>query len=66
MVETTGSVNPLLVFAEGGTTNGTALLKFKKGAFMSEKRIKPLLLDWKVGTVHPAYDTIEVLVLAIL
>ena len=33
---------------------------------MSEKRIKPLLLDWKVGTVHPAYDTIEVLVLAIL
>jgi hypothetical protein len=59
-------VLPLLVFAEGGTTNNSALLKFKKGAFVSEKRCKPIIMDWHVGTVHPAYDTIEVLVLAIL
>ena len=56
----------MLVFVEGGTTNNSALLKFKKGAFIAEKRVKPIILDWKVGSVHPAYDTIEVLVLAIL
>jgi len=55
-----------LVFAEGGTSNNSALLKFKKGAFIGEKRTKPIFMKWNVGTVHPAYDTIEVLVLAIL
>jgi 1-acyl-sn-glycerol-3-phosphate acyltransferase len=64
--ENTGDCNPLLIFAEGGTTNNTALLKFKKGAFVGEKRIKPIILDYSVGTMHPAYDIIEILVLAIL
>lgn len=66
ITEETGDFNPLLVFAEGGTTNNTALLKFKKGAFVAEKRVKPILLDYEVGSMHPAYDIIEVLVLAIL
>jgi hypothetical protein len=55
-----------LIFAEGGTTNNSALLKFKKGAFVSEAKIKPILLDYKVGSIHPAYDIIEILPLAIL
>jgi hypothetical protein len=29
LIETTGKYAPLLVFPEGGTTNGSALLKFK-------------------------------------
>lgn len=66
LIEKTGDYNPLLVFVEGATTNNTALLKFKRGAFISEKRVKPVLVNWKVNTCHPAYDTIEVLVLAIL
>jgi 1-acyl-sn-glycerol-3-phosphate acyltransferase len=66
LIEKTGAYNPLLVFPEGGTTNNSALLKFKKGAFIGERRCKPLLVKWEVGSVHPAYDTIEVLVLAIL
>ena len=57
----------MLVFPEGGTTNGTALLKFKQGAFISEKRVKPILLKYQQdGSVHPAYDVIELPVLAIL
>ena len=28
---------PLIIFPEGTTTNGRALMKFKKGAFFTEK-----------------------------
>jgi 1-acyl-sn-glycerol-3-phosphate acyltransferase len=66
LIEDTGEFNPLLVFAEGATTNNTALLKFKRGAFVAEKRCKPLLMDWEVASIHPAFDTIEVMVLAIM
>lgn len=66
IIEETGKYNPLLVFAEGGTTNNSAILKFKKGAFIAERRVKPLTMLYSVGSVHPAYDTIEVLVIAIL
>ena len=46
LIETTGKYAPLLVFPEGGTTNGSALLKFKQGAFISEKRCRPMLLKY--------------------
>lgn len=36
-----GKYPTLIVFPEGGTTNGSALLKFAKGAFMSLGPIKP-------------------------
>ena len=32
---------PLIVHPEGGTTNGRALIKFKKGAFAALKSVKP-------------------------
>lgn len=38
LIEKTGNYAPLLVFAEGATTNGSGLMKFKKGAFISERR----------------------------
>lgn len=66
LIEKTGNYAPLLIFAEGGTTNNSAILKFKKGAFVSEKRVKPLLLNYKVHTIHPVFDVIELLPLAIL
>ena len=56
---------PIMVFAEGGTTNGTAIMKFKKGAFHSEKTVKPIYLEYSFGTVNPAFDTIQFFVLAI-
>ena len=66
LIEETGEYQPLLVFAEGGTTNNSAIMKFKKGAFIAEKRVKPLVLDYAISSIHPAYDIIEVLALAIL
>jgi hypothetical protein len=58
---------PILVFAEGGTTNGTGLLKLKKGAFFAERSIKPIVLKYSLNTsVSPAFDIIELLPLAIL
>ena len=43
---------------EGMTTNGSALLPFKKGAFVSLKRVKPVFFDYKSASVSAAYDTI--------
>ena len=38
-----GKAGPLIVFAEGGTTNGNYITQFKKGAFASLKAVKPVL-----------------------
>ena len=41
-------------------------MKFKKGAFISERRCQPLILKYKFGTVSPAYDIIEFMALVII
>jgi hypothetical protein len=66
-IEETGKFNQLLVFAEGGTTNGTGLLGFKKGAFVAERRVQPvvMLYDSK-QTMSLAYDIIEMVPLILL
>lgn len=45
-IEETAKYSPLIIFPEGTTTNGEHMLKFKKGAFVSEKRIQPLVLRY--------------------
>ena len=56
---------PLLLFPEGMTSNNTNILKFKKGAFYGEKRVKPVILKYResqvdtIGAVSPAYEVIE-------
>jgi hypothetical protein len=55
-----------LIFAEGGTSNGTGIMKFKKGAFFAERTVKPMFLKYKSHTVSPAFDIMEFLPLAIL
>ena len=57
---------PFLIFAEGGTTNGSAIMKFKKGAFHSEMTVQPIFLKYSFGTLNPAFDTIPFLALLIL
>ena len=37
----------LLLFPEGMTSNNTNILKFKKGAFYGEKRVKPVILKYR-------------------
>ena len=43
------------------------MLKFKKGAFVAEKRIQPLVLRYNTQAIlSPAYDVIELLPLFIM
>jgi lysophosphatidylcholine acyltransferase/lyso-PAF acetyltransferase len=66
-IEKTAKYSPLIVFPEGTTTNGTHLLRFKKGAFVALKRIQPLVLKFEChGSLCPAYDVIELLPLFIM
>jgi len=53
-----GLAPPLHIFPEGCTTNGTKLIKFKKGAFDSLKAIKPILLNYEASSwgMSPATD----------
>lgn len=36
-----GEAFPLLIYPEGCTTNGTGMIEFKRGAFMSLRGVKP-------------------------
>ena len=37
IIEETGIYSPLLIFAEGATSNGSSILQFKKGSFFYER-----------------------------
>lgn len=66
-IEKTKKYHPLLIFAEGCTTNGSSLIKFKKGAFQGLKRVTPVVMMYSLDTsVSLAFDIIEVLPLSIL
>ena len=66
MIEETGKYAPFLIFAEAGTSNGTSLVKFKKGAFFSEKTIRPIYLKYEQSKVNPGFEVMEFFPLAIL
>jgi lysophosphatidylcholine acyltransferase/lyso-PAF acetyltransferase len=61
-----GTIRPMCIYVEGATSNGTHLMQFRKGAFFSEKPIKPMFLKYSYHLVSPAFDTIEFLPLQIL
>lgn len=46
-----------MIFAEGGVTNNSGLITFKKGPFFSEKTVKPIYMkfDLKDG-ISPSYN----------
>lgn len=44
---------PLLLFPEGTTSNGDSMLEFKRGAFLSGKPVRPVVLTY-TGSWHPA------------
>ena len=60
-----GDYPPLLVFPEGTTSNGTILFKFKKGAFLSEKKVRPYTMHYSNWTVHLAWENIDILPLLV-
>jgi len=38
--------DPLIIYPEGGTTNGTSIIKFKKGAFVTLRSIQPKVFKY--------------------
>ncbi|GBG27091.1 Lysophospholipid acyltransferase LPEAT1 [Hondaea fermentalgiana] len=54
---------PLLVFPEGTTTNGTCLLQFKTGAFRPGTPVLPVVLEFPIdasrGDFSPAYESVH-------
>lgn len=61
LIERTGQYAPFLIFPEGTTENGEYLMTFKKGAFVSEKTIRPVYLKYSHGTVDTTWEVIELL-----
>lgn len=47
---------PIIVFAEGTTTNGTTLLRMRKGAFARMSPIIPCFVTWSGGTIQPSFE----------
>ena len=50
-----GEAGPIMIFPEGTTTNGRAMMKFKRGAFVHEKPIKVTSLYYS-GDFLPCLD----------
>jgi len=42
-----GLYPPLIIYPEGGTTNATTIVKFKKGAFNGLRSIMPVLIEYR-------------------
>ena len=66
LIEETGTYAPVIIFAEGGTSNGKGIMNFKKGAFFSERTVTPMYIKYGYYQLCPSFDTIEFLPLAIL
>ncbi|CAM9808208.1 unnamed protein product, partial [Hapterophycus canaliculatus] len=50
--------NPLLLFPEGTTSNGSCLLRFKTGVFAVGVPVHPVTVKFEVGRFSPAFESI--------
>lgn len=53
MGEDDTEIYPLIIYCEGGTTNGTQLIKFKRGAFMACGSIWPKIIRYDATLLTP-------------
>ena len=51
--------DPLVIYPEGGTTNGTSIIQFKKGAFVSLASIQPKIHKWHSYFQSPCTGVID-------
>lgn len=56
-----GNYSQLTVFPEGFTTNNTHLIPFKKGAFVSELPVQPLVFKYGGFPGKPSMDCLDML-----
>lgn len=49
---------PVLLFPEGTTTNGEALLQFQKQAFLTPYKVQPMLIRYSLPLVPPGWNTV--------
>lgn len=67
LIQSTGQYPHILLFAEGTNTNGSGILRFKKGAFAGLKRIRPVILRYDHNSsFHPFLDVLPIPVAFIL
>lgn len=66
IIEEFGEYPPVVIFPEGGTSNGSCILSFKRGAFASSKAVTPVIVKYNYGLMSPAYDVAPYLALAIM
>lgn len=50
---------PVLLFPEGTTTNGEALLQFQKQAFLTPYKVQPMLIRYSLPIVPPGWNTVS-------
>jgi 1-acyl-sn-glycerol-3-phosphate acyltransferase len=65
-IEDKGVFSPLMVFPEGGTTNGRRISPFKRGAFVGLRSVKPMIIQYDSPVISPSIDVIEEADVAIL
>jgi len=52
------SLPPLVIFPEGTTTNGSAILTFKSGAFQSSYPVQPVTIAYHSAWWNPSFESI--------
>ena len=52
---------PVMIFPEGSVTNGRYLMPFKRGPFVGERTVVPVLLTYEANDclIHPYVDVIN-------
>lgn len=60
-----GKAAPLIIFPEGGISNGAGLIKFKRGAFQTELAVKPVIMkfEWSYNSPDWTIDMMPLLIL---
>ena len=56
-----GKTPPMLIYPEGATTNGEALVYFNKGAFASLRPVQPIVLKyWTLNNIKASQDVLGI------
>jgi len=58
LIEAEGGYKVPIIFAEGGTSNGSRISPFKKGAFIPLTTLQPMTIKYN-GSISPAVEVIH-------